>query len=145
MPKSRKMRKGMWGGSAINAASVSGAGGPSAWSSVMNTVGDGWRQFTDSLMNNPGQNPVAAASTTLVPIANPNANVSTINDIKINNGSGQMGGRKRGRGRRGGNLGAGAVLGQAVVPLALLGLQHTYAKRTRHRGGKRSRRHSRKH
>lgn len=140
MPKSRKMRKGMWGGSAINPASVSGAGGPSAWSSVMNTVGDGWRQFTDSLMNNPGQNPVAAASTALVPIANPNANVS--NYYK---GMGQMGGRKRGRGRRGGNLGAGAVLGQAVVPLALLGLQHTYAKRTRHRGGKRSRRHSRKH
>jgi hypothetical protein len=140
MPKSRKMRKGMWGGSAINPASVSGAGGPSGWSSVMNTVGDGWRQFTDALMNNPGQNPVAAASTTLVPIANPNANVS-----KINTGSGQMGGRKRGRGRRGGVLGAGAVLGQAVVPLALVGLQHTYAKRTRHRGGKRSRRHSRKH
>jgi hypothetical protein len=144
MPKSRKMRKGMWGGSAINAAaspaSVSGAGGPSGWSSVMNTVGDGWRQFTDSLMNNPGQNPVAAASTTLVPIANPNANVS--NYYK---GMGQMGGRKRGRGRRGGNLGAGAVLGQAVVPLALLGLQHTYAKRSRHRGGRKSRRHSRKH
>ena len=139
MPKSRKMRK-MWGGSADNAAPVSGAGGPSGWSSVMNTVGDGWRQFTDSLMNNPGQNPVAAASTTLVPIDNPNANVS--NYYK---GLGQMGGRKRGRGRRGGFLGASSVLGQAVVPFTLVGLQNTYAKRTRHRGGKRTRRHSRKH
>lgn len=139
MPKSRKMRKGQWGGNANNAAPVVGASGPSGWSSVLGTVGDGWTQFMNSLTLNPGQGPVAAAQTEIVPIANPNANVSN-----YDKSLGQSGGRRRGRGRKGGFLGLGPVLQQAAVPVALIGMQHTYAKRHK-RGGKRSRRHSRKH
>jgi hypothetical protein len=103
----------------------------------MNTVGDGWTQMMNSLTLNPAQSPVAAASTSLVPIANPNANVPNLYK------NGQMGGRKgrKGRGRKGGILGAGAVLEQAIVPFALLGLQHTYAKKRSH--GKKTRRHRR--
>jgi hypothetical protein len=57
----------------------------------------------------------------------------------------QKGGRRRrGRGRKGGFLGAETVLGQAIVPLALIGMQQTYAKRHK-RGGKQTKRRSRKH
>ena len=132
MPKSHKRRsanKTQRGGSASSVpALVSVDNSPSGWSQVMNTVGDGWTQMMNSLTLNPAQGPVAAASTALVPIANPNANVPNVYK------GGQMGGRKgrKGRGRKGGILGAGAVLGQAIVPLALFGLQHTYAKKRGH-------------
>ncbi len=125
MPKSHKRRsanKTQRGGSASSVPTlVSLDNSPSGWSQVMNTVGDGWTQMMNSLTLNPAQSPVAAASTALVPIANPNANVPNV----------YKGGRKgrKGRGRKGGILGAGAVLEQAVVPFALLGLQHTYAKK----------------
>jgi hypothetical protein len=138
MPKSRKMKKGQWGGSP---ASVAPDSGPSAGNYLLSVVGDGWTQFTNALMPNPGQNIVAAAQTEIVPIANPNANVPN-----YDKSLGQSGGRRRnkGRGRKGGFLGLGPVLTQAAVPVALLGMQHTYAKR-KHRGGKRTRRYSRKH
>lgn len=139
MPKSRKMKKGQWGGSP---APVAPDNSPSAGNYLLSVVGDGWTQFTNALTLNPAQNIVAAAQTDVVPIANPNANVPN-----YDKSLGQMGGRRRrsnGRGRKGGFLGLGPVLTQAAVPVALLGMQHTYAKR-KHRGGKRTRRHSRKH
>ena len=138
MPKSRKMKKGQWGGSP---APVVGGSDASAGNYLLSVVGDGWTQFTNALMPNPGQNIVAAAQTDVVPIGNPNANVPN-----YDKSLGQSGGRRRnkGRGRKGGFLGIGPVLTQAAVPVALLGMQHTYAKR-KHRGGKRTRRHSRKH
>jgi hypothetical protein len=141
MPKSHKRRsanKTQRGGSASSTPSiVSVDNSPSGWSQVMNTVGDGWTQMMNSLTLNPAQSPVAAASTSLVPISNPNANVPNLYK------NGQMGGRKgrKGRGRKGGILGAGAVLEQAIVPFALLGLQHTYGKKHSH--SKKTRRHRR--
>lgn len=141
MPKSRKMRKGQWGGNANNAAPVATDSSPSAGNYLLSVVGDGWTQFTNALTLNPAQGPVASSQTAVVPIANPNANVSN-----YDKSLGQSGGKRRGkgRGRKGGFLGAETVLGQAVVPLALIGMQQTYAKRHK-RGGKRTRRHSRKH
>ena len=50
---------------------------------------------------------------------------------------------KRRRSRRGGFLELGGVINQAVVPFTLLGLQQTYRKKSH--GGRRSRKHSRKH
>lgn len=141
MPKSHKRRssnKTQRGGSASSSPSpVTLDNSPSGWSQVMNTVGDGWTQMMNSLTLNPAQGPVAAASTASVPISNPNANVPNVYK------GGQMGGRKgrKGRGRKGGLLGAGAVLEQAIVPFALLGLQQTYGKR--HRTGHKTRRHRR--
>ena len=57
---------------------------------------------------------------------------------------GQMtGGKRRSRGRRGGFLGAmGSVINQAIVPFSILGMQQTYRKK--HRGGRKSRRGSRR-
>jgi hypothetical protein len=142
MPKSRKMKRGQWGGNANNAAPVAVDSSSSAGNYMLSVVGDGWTQFTNALTLNPAQSPVAAAQTAVVPIANPNANVSNY-DKSLGT---QKGGRRRGkgRGRKGGFLGAETVLGQAIVPLALIGMQQTYAKRHK-RGGKQSRRRSRKH
>ena len=54
---------------------------------------------------------------------------------------GQSRGRSRGQGRsrssRGGFM--GSVINQAVVPLALFGLQHSYKRRRQFNGGRRSR------
>jgi hypothetical protein len=147
MPKSKshKMKKGQWGGNANNAAPVAVDSSPSAGNYLLSVVGDGWTQFTNALTLNPAQGPVASSQTAVVPIANPNANVSN-----YDKSLGQSGGKRRGkgngkgRGRKGGFLGAETVVGQAIVPLALVGMQHTYAKRHK-RGGKHTRRHSRKH
>lgn len=141
MPKSHKRRssnKTQRGGNALSSPSVVTLdNSPSGWSQVMNTVGDGWTQMMNSLTLNPAQGPIAAASTALVPISNPNANVPNVYK------GGQVGGRKgrKGRGRKGGILGAAAVVEQAIVPFALLGLQHTYGKKHRH--GNKTRRHRR--
>ena len=144
MPKSKshKMKKGQWGGNANNAAPVAVDSSSSAGNYMLSVVGDGWTQFTNALTLNPAQGPVASAQTAVVPIANPNANVSNY-DKSLGT---QKGGRRRGkgRGRKGGFLGAETVLGQAIVPLALIGMQQTYAKRHK-RGGKQTKRRSRKH
>ena len=141
MPKSHKRRssnKTQRGGNALSSPSpVTLDNSPSGWSQVLNNVGDGWTQMMNSLTLNPAQGPIAAASTALVPISNPNANVPNVYK------GGQVGGRKgrKGRGRKGGILGAAAVVEQAIVPFALLGLQHTYGKINRH--GNKTRRHRR--
>lgn len=120
--KKRTMKR-QRGGNAADAAPVSNSGGDSAWGYVMRTVGDLSTQINNSLMINPGQGPVAAASTETVPIGNPNANVPNVYK------GGKRKGKSNGRGRKGGILGVGAVLSQAVVPFGLFGLQHTYAKK----------------
>ena len=52
----------------------------------------------------------------------------------------QSAGRRR-RSRRGGFLGLGGVINQAVVPFSILGMQQTYRKKSH--GGRRSRKHRR--
>ena len=144
MPKSKshKMKKGQWGGNANNAAPVAVDSSSSAGNYMLSVVGDGWTQFTNALTLNPAQGPVAAAGTQVVSIANPNANVSNYDKSLGTQKGGSRRGKGRGRVRKGGILGAGVVLEQAIVPLALIGMQHTYAKRHK-RGGKQSRRQRR--
>jgi len=138
MPKSRKnMKKRSYqrGGSAANAAPVVlDNSGDSAWKSVFNAVGALPTQIQNALMLNSAQGPVAAASTSLVPISNPNANVPNVYK------GGRRKSRGKGRGRRGGLIGVGAVLEQAVVPLGLFGLQNAYSKRRHNRTQSRHRR-----
>ena len=121
----RRTMKRQRGGNAADAAPVSNTGGSSdsAWGYVMRTVGDLSTQINNSLMINPAQGPVAAASTETVPIGNPNANVPNVYK------GGRRKGKSNGRGRKGGIFGVGAVLSQAIVPFGLVGLQHTYAKK----------------
>jgi len=123
--KKRTMRNGQRGGRAANSAPVAMDNSDSAWKSVMNAVGNLPTQIQNALMINANQDPVAAASTQLVPISNPNANVPNV----------YKGGRRKSRGRnkRGGLIGVGAVLEQAVVPLGLFGLQNGYSKRRQNR------------
>ena len=83
---------------------------PSAWGWGLGTMGSGWQQFMDTLTLQPGQSQVAAHS----------------NNIVIKGGQ-----RRRIRSRRGGNI--GAVLNQAVAPLALLGMQQMYGKSKKRR------------
>ena len=132
----RRTMKRQRGGNAANAAPVSNDGGDSAWGYVMKTVGDLSTQINNSLMINPAQGPIAAASTETVPIGNPNANVPNVYK------GGRRKGKSNGRGRKGGILGVGAVLSQAVVPFGLFGLQHTYANKNKHMS--RKTRHHRK-
>jgi len=53
----------------------------------------------------------------------------------------QSAGRRRRRSRRGGFLGLGGVINQAIVPFGILGMQQTYRKKSH--GGRRSRKHRR--
>jgi hypothetical protein len=107
----------------------------SAWNSVYNTVGDGWTQFQNSLMLQPGENLGASQSNALVPIGNPNAQTSqgNIGPNMTGNVPGQLGGRRRrrrkSRGKRGGNL--LTVAQQAAVPVALIAMNNAYGKRSR--------------
>jgi hypothetical protein len=78
----------------------------SAWGFQLNNLGDGWTQFTNSLTGNP----------------NNQSNVIVQNHPKM-----MKGGKRQSRGKRGGYF--GAVLEQAVVPLALLGTQQFYGKK----------------
>jgi len=110
----------------------------SSWGSVFNNYGDGWTQFMNALTLQPGANAASASSNQIVPIGKINANDPSVTLLK------QTGGktRKRGRGKKGGFLGIGAILEQAVVPFALLGMQNSYgkSKRAKNSGSKRSRR-----
>jgi len=111
---------------------------PSAWGSVFNTYGNGWTQFMNALTLQPGANAGSIGSNDLVPIGKMNANDPGSSLIN------QKGGKKRrsGKSKKGGFLGIGALLEQAVVPFGLLGLQQSYGKsrRTKYSGSKRTRR-----
>ena len=123
----------------------SGGMGATEW--VNNLLGNGWQQFQNSLMTQPGSNLGSVQSNQIVP--NDGSKGVYINDPKNDmpnpNGSPQNGGKtrrkgKKSRGKKGGMLGVGAVLEQAVVPFGLFGLQQSYGKSRRHHGSKRSRR-----
>ena len=110
---------------------------PSAWGSVMGTVGDGWTQFTNALMLRPGENLGAIQSNAVVPINNLNAQTSQGN-IGPNMKGGipdQSGGKRRkhrkSRAKRGGNL--VAVAQQAAVPVALIAMNNSLGSRRRRR------------
>ena len=126
----------------------SGGMGATEW--VNNLLGNGWQQFNNSLMTQPGSNLGSVQSNQIVP--NDGSKGVNINDPKYDmstpSGSIQGGGRTRrkgrkgrkGKGKKGGMLGVGAVIEQAVVPFGLFGLQQSYGKSRRHHGSKRSRR-----
>lgn len=105
----------------------------SAWGSVLNNYGDGWTQFMNSLTLSNNQNVASASSNDIVPIGRPNANDPSSSMLK--------GGSKKGK--KGGFLGIGAILEQAVVPFGLFGMQHSYGKsrRSKSSGHSKTRRH----
>ena len=110
----------------------------SAWNSVYKTVGDGWTQFQNALMLQPGENLGASQSNAIVPIGKPNAQTSqgNIGPNMTGNVPRQLGGRRRkSRGKRGGNL--LAVAQQAAVPVALIAMNNAYGKRHRSRSHRR--------
>jgi hypothetical protein len=142
--RSRMSRRSQQGGS-------QGAYPDSAWGFQMNNLGNGWTQFMNSLSVQPGQNMGTSQSNSIVPVRNINAE-----DPKsmMMSSKGMSGGKKRGkrnmmrmmqqqqmmgqqrmmgqsksqsRSKKGGYW--GAVLEQAAVPLALLGMQQAYGKR----------------
>ena len=108
-----------------------GAYPDSAWGFQMNNLGNGWTQFMNT-MTGPSQ------SNNIVPINNTNV------QPKMAGGRGRQRQRQRqqmqqrSRGKKGGYW--GAVLEQAAVPLALLGMQQFYGKRhsRRHPGHNKS-------
>jgi hypothetical protein len=114
----------------------------SAWGFQMNNLGNGWTQFMNSLTLQPGENLGTSQSNNIVPIRNINAQ-----DAQPSLSPKMTGGRKRRPKscvKRGGNW--GAVVEQAAVPLALLGMQQMYGKNKTHKARsfkKKSRRHRR--
>jgi hypothetical protein len=148
--RSRMSRRSQQGGS-------QGAYPDSAWGFQMNNLGNGWTQFMNSLSS---QNSSTSQSNNIVPVRNmPAQNTGKMSGGKRHmsgsggkrhmSGSGGKRHRKRGqmmgqsmgqsmsqsksRGKNGGYW--GAVLEQAAVPLALLGIQHAYGKRYTRRHG----------
>jgi hypothetical protein len=83
---------------------------------MLGLVGNGDTQFNNVMNNN-------SSSNVIVPLA----------------GAQSAGGRSRRRSRRGGFLGLGGIINQAVVPLSILGMQQTYG-RKRQGGTRRKRR-----
>jgi hypothetical protein len=118
--------------------------GATEW--VNNLLGNGWQQFQNSLMVQPGSNLGSIQSNQIVPNdGSKGVNINDPNNVMPNPNGSQKGGKTRrkgrkGRGKKGGMLGVGAVLEQAVVPFGLFGLQHSYGKSRRHHGSRRSRR-----
>ena len=138
-----------------------GVAPPSAWGHAMNTVGDGWKQFQDSLTLQPGQNLASSHSNDLVPIGKMNAqdaqpmlkpNMSggtpgaknwsapgakvggtQPNTASSMSASGAKGGGKRRRRKSAKGGSWGAVATQALVPGFLLGAQQLYGRRHKSR------------
>lgn len=120
--RSRRMRGGS--GSYSDAASygmyVNGTGG-SQWARTMDQAGSYGQVPGNVIIGAQGQNVTAPSQ------------MPTSGQLAL----AQKGGRRH---RRGGFL--GEVVNQAVVPLALLGMQQTY--RRKRSGGRRTRRHHRR-
>jgi hypothetical protein len=106
-----------------------GMNSPSAWSYVYDTVGNGWTQFQNALTLQPGENLGSINSNAIEPVGNINAQdaqgVPTVQSLALVQSAGK---RRRGSRRsrkmskRGGNW--MAVANQAIVPVALLGMQN---------------------
>jgi len=112
---------------------------PSAWGWGMGTLGNGWRQFMDTLTIQPGQNLGSAQSNAIVAVKNLNAQDSQPSiGFNLKGAVPRGGSRKRRYRRKGGSL--SAVLSQAAAPFALLAAQQTFGRRKH--GGKH---HSRKY
>ena len=105
----------------------------SAWGFQMNNLGNGWTQFMNSMSVQPGANMGTSQSNNIVPIKNINVPVKMAGGRRRSLQRQQMQqqmqqqSRGKGRGKKGGYW--GAVLEQAAVPLALLGMQQFYGKR----------------
>ena len=129
-----------------------GAYPDSAWGFQMNNLGNGWTQFMNSLSVQPGQNLGTSQSNDIVPIRNVNAQDTTkmltggkkhrnkrhkmrhMQQMQMQMQQQQMQqANSQSRGKKGGYW--GAVLEQAAVPLALLGMQQAYGKRHTRRHG----------
>jgi len=110
-------------------------GGQSATSYAMNTAGSG-----DTQWNNVFNNAKTMTASTGAGLwsADLTQNVAGVRPIDPSLGKLMQGGKRRRSKRRGGNL--MGVVGQAVVPFGLLGLQQAYSKRKGRRGGRKSRR-----
>jgi hypothetical protein len=106
----------------------------SATTYEMNTVGDGQAQWNNVFNNEATMN---ASTGNGLWSADLTQNVSRFsNDPNL--GSLMQGGRRRKKTRRGGNL--MGIVGQAAVPLALLGMQNAYSRRRGKKGGRKSKR-----
>ena len=137
-----------------------GAFPDSAWGYQMNNLGNGWNQFMSTFAAQPGENLGTSQSNAIVPMKNINAQ-----DAQPSLSPNMSGGKKykkskmrrlqqmkqqmqqqmqmqqqqmqqsksQSRGKKGGYW--GAVLEQAAVPLALLGMQQAYGKRHTRRHG----------
>ena len=83
---------------------TAGPAPPSAWGHAMNTVGDGWKQFQDSLTLQPGQNLASSQSNDLVPIGKMNAqNAQPMLKPNMSGGKGNGGGYGKPWGSSGGS------------------------------------------
>jgi hypothetical protein len=121
--KSRTMRSRQRGGDL-------GGNPASAWGWGMGTLGNGWTQFMNSLSLQPGQNINASQSNNIVPVGG----VSQQSDPNMK--VAQSGGKKRrGKGKRGGNL--LAIAQQAAVPVALIAMNNAYGNRVSRRRSRR--------
>jgi hypothetical protein len=113
---------------------------PSGWGWVQGTVGNGWTQFMNSLTVQPSENLGTIQSNDVVPVNNINAQdrQGMIGPLANQQLSGlkpphHKGGKKT-KTRKGGNKNKkggslATILGQAVVPFSLLGLQQLYGPR----------------
>jgi len=105
----------------------------SAWGFQMNNLGNGWTQFMNSLSLQPGS-------------TNQSNNIVQ-NLPKMRGGKRRRMNRSKSqsqsRGKKGGYF--GAVLEQAVVPLALLGMQQSYGKKHTRRNHGRNKSFRRRH
>ncbi len=139
-----------------------GAYPDSAWGFQMNNLGNGWTQFMNSLSVQPGDNMGTVQSNDIVPIKNINAQdtgkmltggkkhrhkkskMRHMQQMQQQQMQMQMQqqrmqqqqmqqAKSQSRGKKGGYW--GAVLEQAAVPLALLGMQQAYGKRHTRRHG----------
>ena len=119
----------------------------------MNNLGNGWTQFMNSLSLQPGETTATVGSNDIVPIRNLNAQTKLSGGRKRGNKKMRrmqqmqqmklaqqaqkaqlmQKGKSKSRGKNGGYW--GAVLEQAAVPLALLGMQQVYGKRYTRRNG----------
>ena len=89
----------------------------SAWGWQLNNLGDGWTQFQNSMTAQPGASGPNSQSNVIV--ANKGLSMPSV--------SSQNGGRRRARGKRGGNW--GTVLNQAAVPAAIWAMQYKTKRR----------------
>jgi len=136
--RSRKHRRSVLYAARSGGRSRRRRGGQSAAAYEMTAVGSGGSQWNNvfnnpQTMNAPTGNGLWSADLT--------QNVNGVRPADPSLGKLMQGGKRRHkRSRRGGNL--LDIVSQAAVPFGLLGLQQTYSKRRR--GGRKSRRHSRK-